>query len=148
MPAETLTQSRLVARRNKWWRCPSLRFASRVSPVRSRSRPPTFSFAFLDLAGPKQSFLALTNRRCDHSCAYLTRPPCTHCSYCGAAITFVWWQRFLIAGFTLFLTFVPISLRLRGTTLLFAAVLPVFPSLVVAIIIIFKTIPPKDVHKK
>jgi len=54
---------------------------------------------------------------------------------CGAAITFVWWQRFLIAGFTLFLTFVPISLRLRGTTLLFAAVLPVFPSLVVAIII-------------
>jgi hypothetical protein len=51
MPAETLTQSPLVARRNKWCRCPSLRFASRGSPVRSRSRPPTFSFVL----GPSQA---------------------------------------------------------------------------------------------
>jgi hypothetical protein len=47
MPAEILTQSRLVARRNKWCRCPSLRFASRGFGIAFRVQGNRFEYIYL-----------------------------------------------------------------------------------------------------
>ena len=72
----------------------------------------------------------------------------THCPFCGVEIAFVWWQRVVVSTLGLFLTFaIPASLGAGGFALIFVAVLTVFPSLVLATILVFKTIPPKYVRK-
>jgi hypothetical protein len=77
------------------------------------------------------------------------RPLHTHCPFCGAEITFIWWQRVIVSILGLILTYaIPALLGFRGgVTLIFAGVLTVFPSLVLAVILVFKTIPPKYVSK-
>jgi len=75
-------------------------------------------------------------------------PLYTHCPFCGVEIAFIWWQRVIVSTLGLFLTFaIPASLGAGGFALIFVAVLTVFPSLVLATILVFKTIPPKYVRK-
>src|SRR2546425_13091893 len=78
-----------------------------------------------------------------------SKPPYTYCPFCGVPLTHVWWQRILVTVLALILTFgVPASLGVRGImALIFAGLLCCFPALVVAIILIFKTIPPNYVRK-
>jgi hypothetical protein len=78
-----------------------------------------------------------------------SKPPYTYCPFCGVPLSEIWWQRILVTALALILTFTfPASLGIRGIMpLLFAGVLCVFPALVVAMILIFKVIPPKYVRK-
>ena len=72
----------------------------------------------------------------------------TYCPFCGVEITFVWWQRVIVSTLGLILTYaIPASLGVQGIALIFAGVLTVFPSLVLATILVFKTIQPKYVRK-
>jgi hypothetical protein len=78
-----------------------------------------------------------------------SKPPHTFCPFCGVQLIHVWWQRVLVSALALVLTFaIPASLGIRGImSLLFAGVLCVFPALVIAMILVFKVIPPKYVRK-
>ena len=77
-----------------------------------------------------------------------SKPPYTYCPFCGVALSHVWWQRILVTALALILAFAfPACLGIRGLTLLFAALVCYFPALVLAMILIFKTIPPKYVRK-
>lgn len=78
-----------------------------------------------------------------------SKPPHTYCPFCGVRLTFIWWQRILVAALTLVLAYgVPASLGIRGImTLLLAGLLCCYPALVLAIILVFNTIPPKYVRK-
>ena len=61
----------------------------------------------------------------------------------------IWWQRTLVVALALFLALAfPAFLGLRGVvTLLFAGLVCYFPALVVAMILIFKTVPTKYVMR-
>ena len=74
-----------------------------------------------------------------------SKPPIYKCPFCGAAITPIWWQRCLVSAVALVLSFaVPAALGIRGIMgLLIAALICVFPAIVCAHILVFKTIPPK-----
>jgi hypothetical protein len=78
-----------------------------------------------------------------------SKPPYTSCPFCGVPLSHVWWQRILITVLALILTFAfPASLGVRGImALIFAGLFCCFPALVVAIILIFKIMPPKYVRK-
>jgi hypothetical protein len=73
-----------------------------------------------------------------------TDPPRTVCPFCGVSLTFVWWQRIFIAAVALVLTFgVPWSIGTRGMALVLAGLFFCYPSLVLAIILIFKVLRPR-----
>jgi hypothetical protein len=78
-----------------------------------------------------------------------SKPPYTVCPFCGTQLTFVWWQRILIAMLALILTFgVPGFLGIKGIMpLLLVGLLCCYPALVVAIILVFKLIQPRYVVK-
>ena len=69
--------------------------------------------------------------------------------FCGVELSPIWWQRYLFATIGLILSLVvPAALGIRGVVaLLFAAIICIFPTLVFAYILVFKTIPPKYVRK-
>ena len=76
------------------------------------------------------------------------KPPHTYCPFCGVPLSRVWWQRILVTVLGLILAFAfPASLGIRGLTLLFAALVCYFPALVLAMILVLKTIRPKYVRK-
>ncbi len=79
-----------------------------------------------------------------------SRPPLDKCTFCGVALAPIWWQRYLVAAIGLILSLVvPAALRIRGVVaLLFVAMICIFPALVFAHILVFKTIPPKYVRKR
>jgi hypothetical protein len=78
-----------------------------------------------------------------------SKPPYIYCPFCGVPLTHVWWQRILVSALSLILAYgLPALLGMRGVmTLVFVGLLCWYPALVVAIILIFKTIPPKYVRK-
>ena len=78
-----------------------------------------------------------------------SKPPYTYCPFCGVPLTFIWWQRILVTALGVILAYgFPALLGVRGViTLLFVGLLCCYPALVLAIILIFKTIPPKYVRK-
>lgn len=77
-----------------------------------------------------------------------SKPPYTYCPFCRVPLSHVWWQRTLVTALALILAFAfPAFLGIRGLTLLFAALVCYFPALVLAMILIFKTIPPKYIRK-
>ena|SRR6516162_2125570 len=78
-----------------------------------------------------------------------SKPPYTYCPFCGVPLTFIWWQRILVTALGLLLAYgVPASVGIRGIMpLLFAGLLCCYPALIFAIILIFKTMPPKYERK-
>ena len=78
-----------------------------------------------------------------------SKPPLTKCPHCSVAIVPVWWQRCLVGGLALALSYgVPAGLGVRGLMpLLVAGLIFVFPAIVVSYILIFKVVPPKYVWK-
>jgi hypothetical protein len=78
-----------------------------------------------------------------------SKSPYTYCPFCGVPLVPVLWQRILIAGLTLILTFAfPAFLGIRGLLpLIFAGLVCVFPALVVSMILVFKKIQPKYATK-
>jgi uncharacterized paraquat-inducible protein A len=77
-----------------------------------------------------------------------SKPPYTYCPFCGVPLSHIWWQRILVTTLALILAFAfPASLGIRGLALLFAALVCYFPALVLAMILVFKVIPPQYVRK-
>lgn len=74
-----------------------------------------------------------------------SKPPIYKCPFCSAAITPIWWQRCLVSSVALVLAFaLPAALGIRDLMgLLIAAMICVFPAIVYAYILVFRTIPPK-----
>jgi hypothetical protein len=71
------------------------------------------------------------------------------CPSCGASIIPIWWQRVLVAGLALLISFsIPAFLGLgKGVTLVFPAVLLSFPALLLAQILVFTAMQPRYVLK-
>jgi hypothetical protein len=71
------------------------------------------------------------------------------CPHCGVAIIPVWWQRCLVSGLALTLTYgVPAAMGIQGLMpLLLAGLIFVFPALVTSYTLVFKVVPPKYVWK-
>ena len=79
---------------------------------------------------------------------FRSKPPYTYCPFCGVALTHVWWQRIVCTVLVCVIaSVVPAALGIRGLALLFAALVCFFPALVVAMILVFKTMPPKYARK-
>jgi len=78
-----------------------------------------------------------------------SKPPYTYCPFCNVPLTHVWWQRIMVTVLALILACgFPASLGIRGImTVLLVGLFLYFPALVLAIILVFKTIPPKYVRR-
>jgi hypothetical protein len=78
-----------------------------------------------------------------------SKAPYTRCPSCGVALTFIWWQRLIIAATGLMLSFaIPGSLGVRGLSLLLAAAVCIVPSVIPAFFLVFTTIQPRYVRKR
>jgi hypothetical protein len=77
-----------------------------------------------------------------------SRSPYKECPFCQTPIIPIWWQRLLFSGVGLILAFVvPAFLGLTSILLLIGALVCLFPALVIAYVLVFKTISPKYVTK-
>jgi hypothetical protein len=92
--------------------------------------------------------------RCPNCLADLKRrgserePPYEVCTFCGVSLVPIWWQRLLVVGVALVLSFVAAAcLSLVGLTLLFVTILCMFPALLLAHVLVFMTIQPRYVTK-
>src|SRR6516164_10432064 len=78
-----------------------------------------------------------------------TRPPYDKCPFCGAPIQPIWWQRLVCVVVALFLAFAfPVWLGLIGWDVFFAGLFCTFPAMVIAHILVFKTMPPRYVRQR
>jgi hypothetical protein len=78
-----------------------------------------------------------------------SKPLYACCPFCAVQLVPVLWQRILIVGLCLILSVAfPLSLGIRGILpLIFAGLLCEFPALVIAMILVSKTIQPKYARK-
>lgn len=74
-----------------------------------------------------------------------SKPPIYKCPFCGAAISPIWWQRYLVSAVALVLAYgIPAALGIRDIMgMLIVGLICIFPAIVCAYILVFKTIPPK-----
>lgn len=74
-----------------------------------------------------------------------SKAPFTRCPRCGVSITPIWWQRYLFASFGLVVSVaVPAALGIRGIlALVLAALVCIYPALILAYVLVFKVMPPK-----
>jgi hypothetical protein len=78
-----------------------------------------------------------------------SKPPYIYCPFCAVQLVPVLWQRILVVGLCLILSFgFPLSLGIRGILpLILAGLLCEFPALMVATALVFNTIQPRYATK-